>query len=78
MKDENRTKEQLIEELKAVRKRQQILSSMRRDVRKMKQKEDIEDVLEVVGEELKRMEISFLEYGIHLVDISDDPPKKLF
>jgi PAS domain S-box-containing protein len=75
MKDTEKTKEQLIEELgelrqrdvgrEAVEKRQQILSQVRDEIWKMRRARDIETVLETIREGIKMLGVSFQYCGVN-------------
>jgi len=85
MRDAEKTREQLIEELEELRrrdaewiaaeKRQQVLSRVRDQVWKMKARDDIDPVLVVVRESLLELGVSFEACGVNLVDVSVDPPR---
>jgi len=84
MKDEKKTKAELIEELAEMRqrvvdveageKRQQVLSRVRDEVWKMENADDIRNVVTAVGKGLEMLGVPFQACDINLVDASSDPP----
>lgn len=88
MRDTEKTKEQLIEELQELRrrdteretleKRQQVLSRVRDEIWRIHSSEDIEKVLTAVVESLRDLAVPFHTSAINLVDASTDPPSVFF
>jgi hypothetical protein len=92
--EDNKTRNQLLEEIKALRRRvaelesaetgrcaqdageevEHVLQRVRQEVWKMKRADDIETMLEAVGEGLRTLEVPFLFCGINVVDHSGASP----
>ena len=94
MSHDHKTRNQLLEEVSALRRRvaelesvemdqcaqsaeertQLVLQRVRQEVWKMKRADDIETMLEAVGEGLRTLEVPFLFCGINVVDASGESP----
>ena len=88
MNDADKTQEQLVEELAALRQqvkalradehRRQVISRVRDQIWKMRGGEDMERLLEAVGSCLRELGMSFDQCGVNLLDRDADPPTVTF
>jgi len=81
MKNTEKTREQLVEELgqrnaelETMRIRQQVLSQVREEIWKMKSSEEIALFLEAVRDGLQKLGMPFKSCGVNLIDNSVTPP----
>ena len=86
MSDADKTREQLIREVAELRRQAALLDrplqerqwlvqqQVREEVWRMRRTDDIENVLEAVGDGLTTLEVPFLYCGVNFVDASVEPP----
>ncbi|MBU1070516.1 GAF domain-containing protein, partial [Myxococcota bacterium] len=86
MKDERRTKKQLADEIGRLRReltelqaaqvtRRQVIRAVQDRVREMQHPDDIGDVLKEMNRGLRRLQITFRDIGVNLVDPSGQTPE---